>query len=541
MIPANKCIEHYNKLKAARANFENVWQAIADDMIPLKNNIQRQGSPGEAKMNQIYDSTAMISLEYLAGALHGMLTSPTSTFFGLSTGDFSLDQEDVVRLWIQDTIRKMHDVLNQSNFQSEVHEYYIDLCGFGNGPLYMEEDDKDIVRFTSWPIGEVVVDENAKGKIDCAYHMFKMDARNIVGEFGASESLRAALPEKIKSAAEQNKTDEFEILHAIYPKDMAGPKVEPSGPYKVNFPFISEYIFVPDKTELEVKGFREFPLIFGRWSKVSGETYGRGPGEKALPESRVLQEMTKITLRGAQKVVDPPLQSPDDGFIFPLVTTPGGLNYYRAGSQDRIEPIFADARIDFGFQVLDAKRAQVREAFYVNQLQLREGPQMTATEVSQRVEQALRFLAPMLGRQQSEFLGPMVERLYGIMQRKQMLKPVPAILNNRPLKIIYSSVMAMAQRASEMQNINRTFSGIAPLVNMNPAVLQNINVDRSAKYIAKLNNFPQEMLSTDEELKAQRDAQAKAQAAAQNAAQNESTAKTLSDTMTAVSKQPKAG
>ena len=49
----------------------------------------------------------------------------------------------------------MHMVINNSNFQTEIHEYYLNLVGFGNGPLWMEEDVENVVRFASRHVKEV--------------------------------------------------------------------------------------------------------------------------------------------------------------------------------------------------------------------------------------------------------------------------------------------------------------------------------------------------------------------------------------------------
>jgi hypothetical protein len=522
-LKSPQLIERYNFLDGNRYNFKNIWQQIANYMVPFKNNITQLQTPGSAKMNQVYDSTAMTSLEYLAGALHGMLTSPTSYFFGLTSGDPMFDQQDSVAAWIQDTVRRMHLALNNSNFQTEVHEYYIDLCGFGNASLFIEEDVKDVFRFSSWPLQDLVIDENHHGLIDCVYHKYKLDARGIMDEFGKQKG--AIIPDVVLAAYRDGKTEEFEIQHSIYPRasfDTANQQ---------KFDYISHYTFIKTKEDLLLKGFREFPLVYGRWKKVSGEMYGRGPGETALPDAKTLNEMTKITLRAAQKVIDPPLMSPDDGFVMPLITRPGGINYYRAGTTDKIEPLFNNAQVDFGFQAVERKQASIREAFYVDQLQLKQGPQMTATEVSARIEQSLRFLAPMLGRQQSEFLSPLISRVYAIMQRRGMIKPAPAILANKKLHIVYSSVMAMAQKMSEMQNIQKTLQSVAPLTSMDPGVLDNFNVDRSARYIAKLNNFPQEMLNTEAERAQLRQAKAEAQANAEKSDKIAQNAKAVSDVM----------
>jgi hypothetical protein len=91
--------------------------------------------------------------------------------------------------------------------------------------------------------------------------------------------------------------------------------------------------------------------------------------------------------------------------------------------------------------------------------------------------------------------------------------------------------MAMAQKMSEMQNIQKTLQSVAPLTSMDPGVLDNFNVDRSARYIAKLNNFPQEMLNTEAERAQLRQAKAEAQANAEKSDKIAQNAKAVSDVM----------
>lgn len=483
-ISPKQLIEKFNRLKAKRANIENVWQGIGDYILPRKNDILTVTSPGSPKYNDILDATGVTSCELLAGALHGMLTNPSGYFFNLTTGNPKLDQNDNVRFWIQEVVRSIHERINNSNFQTEIQELYLDLCAFGTAAMSIEEDEEVVVRFAARALREIYVDENSKGKIDCLYRCYPLDARGLVDEFGLEN-----VPEEVSKAYNSGQDKSWEVLHAVYPSREKGV-----------FKFTSHYVLVEKKIDLEIKGFREFPFVVPRWSKASGEMYGRGPGEKALPEVKCLNKMTETTLKGAQKVVDPPLQAPDDGFVLPLITRPAGINYYRAGSQDRVEPIFNGAQIDFGYQAIEIKKTQVREAFYIDQLKLREGPQMTAEEVVTRTEQALRFLGPMLGRQQSELLQPMIERIYAIMDRRGEIPPAPAELQGLELKVHYSSIMAMAQRASELQSINRFFSNIAPLMSINPNVGDIIDVDSSAYGIAKLVNLPQEFLRKKDDL-----------------------------------------
>src|SRR3546814_4077959 len=83
------------------------------------------------------------------------------------------------------------------------------------------------------------------------------------------------------------------------------------------------------------------PYMVPRWSKDAGEIYGRSPGWNALPDQKMLNEMSRTVLKAAQKAVDPPLMVADDGVLMPLRTHPGGINVVRAGalSNDPLRPL----------------------------------------------------------------------------------------------------------------------------------------------------------------------------------------------------------
>jgi len=515
-------IEWFNQLKSERSTWETHWQECSEYIIPRKDQITKMSTPGEKRGLELLDNTAMMSNELLAGALHGLLTNPNADWFEFTTGDEQLDERDDVRFWLQRQARKAHNVLNNSNFNTEVHEMYLDICGFGTASFLSEEDEDSIVRFSSKPVQEVFIDENNKGQIDELCRSFKWTAKQIVQEFGMGVLKKSR---KVEESFKKGKGEKFEILHAIYP--VLGEK-------KQRFPYASQYVLVCEKVFLEDgKGFREFPYAVPRWTKTSDEKYGRGPGMNALPEAKMLNAMMDTTIRGAQKVVDPPLMLPDDGFIWPILTKPGGLNFYRAGSTDRIEPFANEARIDFGIELISMKQKSIREAFYVDQLKLQqEGPQMTATEVIQRNEDAMKLLGPMLGRLQSEFLRPVIDRVFAIMLRKGMIDPAPAVLRGRVIDVKYSSLIARAQRSNEGSNIIRTIQTAEPFINADPSVLDNINGDIALRKIARIYGFPQEILRTEKQVldirKARAEAQEEALRQQQAAAETEQATKVVS-------------
>lgn len=516
MRTAQDIIKRYDALKSARSNFETHWQDVANYVTPDHDDIQRRSAPGEKKRQRILDNTAVMSNELLAGFLHGVLTNPDDIWLELTTGDEALDSDDDVRLWLQDTAIRMINTMNNSNFQTEVHENYLQLTALGTTPMSIEEDDKVVVRFGTRPIAQCVIDENYMGEVDTLIRQFDWDARQISQKFGEK-----ALSEKMIRDVSKNPNKEYCIIHAIYPRaheemNMLSEGNATPGDAKeatTLLPIISKYILKEEKRILKVGGFEEFPYAVSRWSKLPGEKYGRSPGMSALPEAKMINKMAETLIKGAQKVVDPPLQVPHDSFILPINTKPAGLNFYMSGtgSRDEIKPIMNDARIDFGFDVMNSVRQRIREAFYIDQLQLGQGPQMTATEVMQRTEEKTRLLGPLLGRQLYEFLRPTTDRVFGIMLRRKMFQPWPRKLAGKKIDVKYSSMIAKSQRLGQANSMMRAMQTAQPFIALDPQGADVLDVDMAVKKAWKIHGAPQEVIRGQDKLEEIRGARAEAQ------------------------------
>lgn len=498
---ATKFIKYYEKLKADRTNWDNHWREIAEYILPNKDNVFGGKTPGQKKGTELFDATGVHSNILLASALHGMLTNPSLPWFGLTTGDEKLDADDDVRKWLQDCTRVMLNVMNNSNFQTEIHEVYLDQGSLGTGALLINEDDIDIVRFLSIPIYEMFIDENFKGVVCTVARCFKKPAKDIIDEYGE----KVLEENDLLSLFTKDPHKEFEILHMIGENNSYNPHDEKIG----NFKYYSETILKDKKVILRSKGFNTWPMPIPRWNKVSGEKYGRSPGMNALPDIKMINQMMKTTLRAAQKMIDPPLQAPDEGMMGPLKTTPGAINWYRAGSTDKVEPILTGGRVDFGFQMMDDVRKRIRSAFFIDQLQMPQGPQMTATEVMQRTEEQLRLLGPILGRQHNELLKPLVDRVFDICYRRNLFGKIPAKLAKlKKIDVQYSSQIAQAQKLAALESFNRMLSMSAPLMQMDPNVMDNMDTDQAFLYVAKTVGLPYELIRTKNSVKKLRDAKA---------------------------------
>jgi hypothetical protein len=489
---AKNLLSRFDRLKSQRQNWESHWQEVADYMQPRKADVTKTRSKGDKRTELIFDSSPLQSVELLAASLHGMMTNPSTPWFSLKFKNDGMEGEDEAKEWLESTTEIMYSVFNKSNFQQEIFELYHDLITFGTAAMFIEEDDEDDLKFSTRHINEMYISENDKGRIDTVFRKFRISARAAIQKFKTVSTNIAVI-------AKKDPYEEVEILHAVYPRSDFNPVKQD----KENMPFESVYLDADSGDELSVSGFKEFPFVVPRYLKASHEIYGRSPAMTALPDVKMLNEMSKVIIKSAQKQVDPPLLVPDDGFMLPVRTVPGGLNFYRAGTRDRIEPLNIGANNTLGLNMEEQRRNSIRNAFYVNQLQMQDGPQMTATEVIQRNEEKMRLLGPVLGRLQSELLKPLIDRSFAILMRKNLFPNPPEFLSGQDIEIEYVSPLAKAQKSTELSSIMRAVEILGSLSNVAP-VFDHINMDKLVRHLTSIVGVPQKILKPQAELNAER-------------------------------------
>ena len=494
-----KLLSRFDRLKSQRQNWETHWQEVADYMMPRKADVTKQRARGDKRTEMIFDSSPLQAVELLAASLHGMLTNPSTPWFTLKFKNEDINTNEEAKLWLEGATESMYTAFNSSNFQQEIFELYHDLITFGTSCMYIQEDDKDVLKFSTRHVKEIYIAEDDKGRIDTVYRKFNLSARAVVQAFSFDNKISS----DVLTLSQKDPYQDVELLHAVYPRADFNPNLKD----KENMPFESVYIEMKTGNELSVSGFQEFPFVVPRYLKASHEIYGRSPAMTALPDVKMLNEMSKTTIKAAQKQVDPPLLVPDDGFLLPVRTVPGGLNFYRSGTRDRIEPLNIGANNPLGLNMEQQRRDSIREVFYVNQLQLQQGPQMTATEVIKRNEEKMRLLGPVLGRLQSELLKPLIDRTFNILLRREQFISVPEFLSNQDIEIEYVSPLAKAQKSSELSSITRAIEILGSLANVAP-VFDYINFDALVKHVANIVGVPQKILKPQTQVNAEREEQA---------------------------------
>ena len=482
---ASELIERAENLEGERYNWEQDWQRIADFILPRKNDIITKRSRGENRHQKRYASIGMQSLNMLAASLHGTLTSKAVQWFDLDTGNPEMDRDPRIKDYLQSVANIMWTELNSSNFHSQIHELYLDLAAFGTGAMLQEEaaapgDDYTGMVFNSYPIQSYLIEEDHHGQVDsvCVKHM--MTSRQISGKFGES-----ALTNKHKSA---EPLDQFEILHWVMPREGGEEYTEDSN----KMMFKSCWIDRGDEEILREGGYSEFPFTIPRWSKSTGDMYGRGLGDTALADIEVLNEATRLELNAWAKTIDPPILVEDDGVIGKVNMRPGKPTVVRDVERS-VRPFQTNANMTFNQIKIGEYRNTIRQAFYADQLELpnRGSAEMTATEIQVRYDLMQRVLGPTLGRLERELLEPVITRTFKIMARRGVIPPPPPqVGDDLQMNIRYVGPLSRAQKQAEINAFMTFVQEAGMLAQMKPEVLDHVDMDAALRWLHDHHDLP---------------------------------------------------
>lgn len=534
---ADNIISLWGDLKGSRPNWETLWQNCADYILPRKSDVVRKTIAGRNQTLQIYDSTAVEANEKFAAGLYAYLCPPTQQWFTLLPGDDELKENEAVVSFFRQATELVYARLANSNFHQQAHEHFLDLGWCGTGNIYSEEDPElpGYLVFRNHHINNYVIAEDYQGRVDTVIRRVEYTARQAIQRFGEQ-----AVSQDVRDAAEDPKkqNDKFAFLHAVGPNDdfnedrQDGPSMRYSS------------IWVDEKAKQIVHsgGYHHMPYHVDRFEVGGEEIYGRSPGSRCLPTIKLVNAQQRTVLKAGQLAVDPPTLLPNDGSISSWRNTPGALNYWNAANPNaKPEQMQPTGRLDIGLEMIQANQRVILETFNVDLFTaLAAAPRdMTATEVLERVEEKLTLLTPFLGRLQRELFDPLISRAFDLLFRAGVLPTdVPPELQEQPIyEIEYGGKLALALKQMRSRAFQNTLAVIGPLADMDPSVIDNFNMDKITRGIARGNAMPEEWLATDDEVNEKREARrAAAEAEAQlNAADQAAGA------MQKTSKKPEEG
>jgi hypothetical protein len=520
-----------------RAEQDQIWQEVADLVIPELEDVLQSQRPGQIYGQRIFDGTARQAAELYTNGIYGHVVNPASVWFRFRMSNKNLNDVREVRLWLQEAEEAVYAEFSNSNFYREVWPFILHGATIGLGGMNIVDDFlNDRILYPHVAPTQLAISQGQDGRINTVSRKERQEVKWFVERFGIDNVNQA-----MRDLYAADKFKIIEVKHLITPREVFDPK----SPLTQDMPIVSAWIY---NGEVFFKsGFRYFPAAFWRHTITGPNNYGGSPSTKMLPDIRTLNTMGRTLLKSAALAGQPPMnvhkkQQGIENFV------PGGNNYF--GSNDeKASPIdMLGNKYPIGIDREQARQSMVRQAYSVDFFisLMSSERQMTAEEVARRQSESSVVLAPEVSRFTWEPLEPIIDATFAIALERGRIPEPPPILQELAgtsagrIGIVFEGPLVTAQRLLLTgKPISRTLAETAQLAGATGRadLLDNFDLDGAVRKNADLNDFPEELLVDEKAVAQKRLAKAKLMARQQQgdaAEQASKTVKNLSDASPAV-------
>ncbi len=543
-------------LKQERESWIAHWRDVSDMILPRRGRfLATDRNKGQRRNRKIIDNTGTMALRTMAAGLMSGITSPARPWFRLSAHQPRQMEDGEIKAWLADVERLMRDIFARSNAYDSLAVVYEELTAFGSAAMMVYEDYDHVISCETLTAGQYYLALGKHGTVDTLYREYSLSVAQLVDEFAPADGQGkrdwSGISPATRSLFEAGTLDAWvEVIQAIEPnrQSQSGRGQSGPGPAKAK-PWRSVWLEAGASGDqvLRISGFDEFPAMCPRWTVAGGDIYGTAPAMDCLGDVEQLQAQERDKSLAIQKMVKPPLNVPSnlrkDSVVNALPNgttffdTSGAASPTMATPLYQVQPRLAEMQAD-----MDAVRGRIRNAFYVDlwlMISDMDRSGITATEIDARREEKLLMLGPVLERLHHEFLNPLIDRVFNIAARADLLPPPPESLGGSDIQVVYTSMLAQAQRSVATAAIERVCGFVGNLAAANPQVLDKLDMDQAVDEFADAYGAPPRIIRSDKAVADIRQGRAQAQqqqAQAQQMAQSMQMAaqgaKTLSETDT---------
>lgn len=498
--------EKYDKLKAARHNFDVYWEYIAQFVIPNQADFITKRYKGDlTRTNQIYDTTAPRALRLLAASIVGAIF--TGKWFGLVPRvQGEAEKSDEFKSWLSEVADQMLAAFNDSNFGVQAAQNIKTGTGFGTAGLTVENSSSSLffekLTFRDEHLKDFVFDEDADGKPGMIYREIILSATAAYVKYvGIQNELPADVWKDINDKYDSKSDEKIHFIHAIEPielhddqnhyeqRTVDGVKQKiPKGDY------YSCVIHKETGEAVEESWEVELPIIIWRWDKITGDQYGWSEAMIAMADIITLNEIKRLELGAVEKNILPPKEIAIGALANgKLSRKPNGIT--RVNKNGQIQNLDEPYDLRLSSMTSEELKESIKSCFHEQELVLPQSGSDTATEVRLRYDLMQRLLGATFQRIKTELLNPLISRVFRIMYDGGAFPELPEIegLSSDEIDVEYMSPLARSEKQAE---VDSSFEMVA-------AFAQAIQIEEQGRAGSKIAQAfdPYEFLETLEKAK----------------------------------------
>jgi hypothetical protein len=482
-------LDRYRQAVTDRGQWNNTFQEVGKYVWPDARTIVKSSQnpdSGQVLTVDISDSTAIKASRRMTAGIFSYLMPVGVKWFELKPANKSLEQDREIQRKLSASVDALHSAIWRSNFQREMFMTIRSLVVFGTGCIAVYKVNDELV-YRNYHIADIFFEENKDGVIDVVFRRMYYTARQMKQKF-------TTVPTVVQQALDSKDfTKKFEVVHAVYPRtDYDDSKVD-------NKKFVSEYILVEDESVLEQGGYDSMPYLIGRFDKSPDELMGRSPAIELLPDIKMVNRLRETFVVSSEKQAIGTLIVEDDSVIGQPAVGSGDVIIKRAGAPD---PTILESGSNPALtaEVLTAERQGIMEGFYNDLFDaLAQYRNMTAYEVSQRVEEKMVMLAPAISGLAKELFDPLIQRS---LDQIYTFRDGPEKVSEK-IVINYQGRLAMAMSNMQSNAIEIWIAKWSPYQQFYP-VIDVLKIDEAAAASALNAGVPAEHIRTQDELVAYR-------------------------------------
>lgn len=548
------------QLEIQRAELENeissflpVWRDCGDYCLPRRTRFfTADANKGDRRNLKIIDSTASMAARTLRAGMTSGITSPARPWFRLTTPDPDMADFAPVKRWLYSTGERMRMIFLKSNLYNVLPIVYGDMGVFGTASMYVEEDAEDFIRCYPFPVGSYKIANNERLNVNVFFRDFRMTVNQLLGKFWdhsqSNEVNWAKFSSTVKNAYDRSEYQRWiDVCHSVRPNEEYDPSLLHSKHNRYQQCYY-ERGFVgtggtaqpyenTNETYLDESGYNYFPALSPRWEVTGEDVYATEfPGLLTLGDNKSLQTMQKRKSQAIEKMVNPPMVGPTSMRSQKASILPADITYAdeREGTKGFRPAHEVNFRINELLLDIQDNQKRISRGFFEDlflMLAQSDRREITATEISERKEEKLLALGPVLEQLNQDLLDPLIDITFNIGMKRGVFEEPPEELQGVNLKVEYISMMAQAQKMVGISGIERFAGFVGQVAPVDPRVLNKVNAPKLVDVYADFTSIPPEIVRSDDEvaqIEAQQQKAAEAQKKMEMISQGATAAKDLS-------------
>lgn len=485
-LSPQEIIKRYKSANAHKDNWRSVYEDAYRYCLPMRNlhdGYYESNAPGQDKMSRVFDSTAIQSTHRFANRIQSGLFPPQNKWCRLIPGEeIPPERRLEVQRVLDNYSDKMFGVMRQSSFDIAMGEFLLELA-IGTACLLIQPGDEVTpIRYTAVPTFLISFEEGPFGTVEKVYRRMRKPFNVLDQEFPDIK-----IPQEISNRYKDNETEQIEIIEFSCYDKYTG---------KYHYQIVDE----SGNHELVYRELSSFPWVIARYSKMSGERYGRGPCLTALPDIKTLNRVKELLLKNASLTIGGVFLAADDGVLNPssVAIVPGAIipvarNGGPQGESLKPLPRNGDPNLSqliIQDLVTSIKRIMLDENIAPDNMSAR-----TATQISHEISQLSQNLGSAFGRLINETMYPVVRRTLEVMNEMGMID-LPLSVNGLQVRIEPHAPIPMAQNMTKVQEVMQFLQISSQL---GPQAQMFVKQDAVIDFIAETMGLPADIITTPEE------------------------------------------